>query len=147
VSNSKNPEIEFLDSLPVWLRKACEEGLSNFTEAEMAEWVKNQDYACDKICEYERILRRIPAKWSEYRKRNKLEGAKAFVYFLPPNPEGRPRNEIYPNAAKLMQEGKSIGVICQKLIPEYPNATSDEKRKIRDRVAKGIAYINKSTKG
>ena len=138
----RSPEQEleiFLSSVHPLQRKQLERGFSALTSEEIQEWQKLPD----KTAEYETIIRRIPAKWAEYQERKQKEGD-VFLRQLGlvpgSNPEGRPREEIYDQAAKLRRQGKSIRFICQTLVPEYANVPSTEKRKIRDRVDKAIRY-------
>src|SRR5262245_48939675 len=98
----KPPEEElekFLQSLPLWLRKGFEQGLWKLAPPEMNEWEKNQDSASAALQEYEKIVRRVPGKWRQYRN---MWGTIRVP--LPANRGGRPRNDDLADEAQKLRD-------------------------------------------
>jgi len=113
----------FLCALPGFRRKEFEHGMSSFTQAEMDEWLKqereNPNTGPADRQEYERLVRRIPALWREYRKRLRKEYGPFAPVMLPPNPEGRPRRDaIAEEAQRLKKSGLSYAKIAMRLNQE-----------------------------
>lgn len=134
----KNAEEElqqFLATKPSWLRKLLQLDFSLSPDDHVA-WSQSvwwwQDGGEKKAREeYESILRRIPARWRQYRKRLK-ENA---LNDIPAGQPGRPRKDsIAEEATRLRSEGKSYAQIAILLNHKYPNnPTSPEAvRKLLD---------------
>ena len=121
-----DPESElarFLASLAAYKRKEFQHGASSFTPDEVYEWCKEDLVARRGLqAEYERLLRRIPSRWREYRER---EG-NAFVQSVyPANPTGRPRkDDLAKEAAALKAEGFSYAQIEMRLNREHGEGTT-----------------------
>jgi len=93
---SKNPEMqleEFLASTPVWMQRCLLTGFGSLNQDEIREWSNNLDEVIRLTGEYERILQLLPAKWKEYRKRQKREAQHILQYLVPKGKAGRKRND------------------------------------------------------
>lgn len=126
--NSPEKELEvFLAALPARKRKMLELGLASLTPDELNEIImepSETQIRDNPRPEYERLLRRIPAKWREYRAR---ELAQLKASFLPKNPDGRPRKDaLADEAERLQKEGLSHALISIRLNKEYGEATTKD---------------------
>lgn len=126
---------KFLDAQPSWLRKLLQLDFSLSQDEHLAWnqsaswWQAGGEQKARE--EYETILRRIPARWREYRKRLR-EGALSAI---PAGQPGRPRkDDVAEEATRLRSEGKSYAQIAILLNHKYPNnPTSPEAvRKLLD---------------
>jgi len=124
-----NPEknlAAFLATLPAHKRKAFEFGLLSLTQDELNQINSELGERDVARTEYERLLRRIPAKWREYNARQ-LADLKAA--FLPKNPEGRPRkDELADEAEHLRTTGLSWAKIALRLNQKYGEGTTTKER-------------------
>ena len=124
----KTPEEEleeFLAARPSWVRKLLQ---SDFllTEDEYAA-VLHGNWQADWLnymAEYERLARRVPARWREYCERRKQQALTS----LPSAPPGRPRKDwLAEEATRLHQAGKSYRNISIFLNNKYgPDTTTSE---------------------
>jgi hypothetical protein len=118
-----NPEknlAAFLATLPAHKRKAFEFGLLSLTQDELNQINSELGERDVARTEYERLLRRIPAKWREYNARQ-LADLKAA--FLPKNPEGRPRKDAFADEAKELKKRLSYADTARYLSQKYPQET------------------------
>jgi len=91
VSNSPEKQLEeFLASKPTWMQRYFQTGLGSLHQDEFLEWSNNVDEVFRLTSEYEQILKLIPARWREYRKRLKRENDRAFGSLVPKGKPGRP---------------------------------------------------------
>ena len=124
----KTPEDEldqFLATKPSWLRKILEFDLP-LSNPEKLAWSESdwwQEGGKDEK-EHIRLVRRIPSRWREYRRR-RMQSA---VADLPLGPAGRPRKDQLADEARQLQfEGKSHAQISSALNRKYgPGATTRE---------------------
>lgn len=121
----KTPEDEldqFLATKPSWLRKILELDLA-LSNAEELAWSQSdwwQEGGKDEK-EYIRLVRRIPSRWREYRRR-RMQSA---VADLPLGPTGRPRKDALADEARQLQlEGKSHADISRALNRKYGLGTT-----------------------
>jgi hypothetical protein len=114
----KTPEeelAEFLAAQPSWLRKILERDFNLSWDEGMAwnqaaEWWQDGGEKTQK--EYENILRRIPDRWREYRKRLRQDA----LAHIPPEKPGRRRKDMLAEEAKQLQDaGKSYAQIAKAL--------------------------------
>jgi hypothetical protein len=121
----KTPEEEleeFLAARPAWARKLLQSDFS-LTEDEYAallheDWQANW---LDCMAEYEKLARRVPARWREYCERRK-QGALAS---LPAAPPGRPRKDgLAEEGTLLHQSGKSYAEIAILFNNKYGPGTT-----------------------
>jgi hypothetical protein len=129
VSQSVEEELaKFLADVPVYRRKAFEQGLSSLTQEEMNEYVMELVENPNSGAfwrEYERLIRQIPAKWSEYRQREIHDAARIKALLLPANPEGRPRKDALAiEAARLKETGLSYAQIAVRLNQKHGKGTT-----------------------
>lgn len=124
---SKSPEEKeleaFLSVLPSFRRKEFQHGISSFNQDEMNEWIRNAvedpDTATAQRQEYERLARRIPALWREYRKTTVIPSP------LPANPVGRPKKvALAKEAANLQRAGMNNPQIASALNKRHGTDTT-----------------------
>ena len=116
---SQNPEKElevFLASKPAWMQRFLLTGVGSLNHDDIREWCNNF-HECQRVTgEYERILQQIPAKWKEYRKRQKLEAKPLIQSLVPKATPGRKLNrELAEQIWTLDAEGKTNQEIQQTL--------------------------------
>lgn len=124
----KSPEQaleEFLAAQPSWIRKLLEH--NNQLSAEEFSAVLTSDWQqtwFSQIDEYERLLKRIPSRWREYRNKCRREALSR----IPSAQHGRPRKDaLAEEAMKLHQAGKSYAKIAKFLNNRYgPDTTTPE---------------------
>lgn len=116
---SQNPEKElevFLASKPAWMQRYFQTGLGSLNQTEVIKWSNSVDEVFKLTSEYERILKQMPAKWKEYRKRQKLEAQRLLQYLVPKGTPGRKLNrELAKQIWALDAEGKTNQEIQQTL--------------------------------
>lgn len=127
----KDPESElseFLAQLPSWVENVLWSGPPELTNDRLI-WI---DYLAsgrwDEItCEYESILRRIPARWKEYRKQHKHQSAEfARTWLLPSQGPGRPRQDARVEMAqRLKAAGKTWRQIADEINEKYGKDTTN----------------------
>jgi len=121
----KSPEEEleqFLAAQPSWLRKILRFDVS-LTPNEQAAWIaSNWWHEGSKVeDEYQRLLRRVPAKWRDYCERKKSDALKG----LPTVPTGRPRkDEIAHEAEQLRLSGLSYAKTAKALNLKHGKGTT-----------------------
>jgi hypothetical protein len=139
VTLHKSPEKEleeFLASKPAWMQRVLQEDLSSFSSDELSEWNSNQDAVFKLKPECERLLRQIPAKWNQYRNRQKRNCQPLLQMMISKSRPGRPRKAaIAQEAAKLRHAGMNDPQIAAELNKRHGRgtATSESVRKLRNR--------------
>ena len=87
--NAEKELQEFLAPMPAWMRRVLQGDFSFSSREEELEWIANQDKVIEQQAEYERILRRIPTKWAEYRKMLK-QHSRPMLRMMGMMPKGKP---------------------------------------------------------
>jgi hypothetical protein len=99
---------EFLASAPAWKQRCLLTGFCSLNHDEIQEWSNNLDEDSRLTKEYERILQLMPAKWKEYRKRQKAEAQPLIQMLVPKGNAGRKQNvELAERIWALDAEGKT----------------------------------------
>lgn len=101
-----NPESDleaFLSSIAPYRRKALERGLASLSQNEVRQWLIDEEKPTGIWQEYEQLLKRIPARYREYRAREIATFAQIRASQLPAYPEGRPPKEDLANEALDLQ--------------------------------------------
>ena len=127
---SKTPEeelAEFLASQPSWLRKVLQLQFESLSPDEMLAWNQSDSWWTDggakDLEKYREIIRRIPAKWREYRKRW-VKGRDALMN-LAPGQAGAPRKDALALEAKqLKSQGKSYTQVAIALNHRHGTGTT-----------------------
>jgi hypothetical protein len=130
---------EFLASQPSWRQKWLMVDVPSLLPEELQEWL-GSDPRADRVArdKYEAILKRIPAKWHEYR--SKWE--QIALSSVPSGLSGRPRlDALAAEARALHRDDKSYAQIAIILGPKYAVQT---KKGIRKPTADSIRKLVKS---
>lgn len=129
----KTPEEEleeFLAARPSWARKLLQFDFSltgdEYTAVLHENWQANW---LNYMAEYERLAKRVPARWREYRERRKQQALASLPSLAP----GRPRKDgLAEEGTLLHQSGKSYAEIAILFNKKYGpgTTTSDGIRKL-----------------
>jgi hypothetical protein len=146
---SKNPEKEleeFLASKPAWMQRFLQTSFGLLSPDDTQEWGNNLAEACGATDEYERILQLMPAKWKEYRKRQKAEAQPLIQMLVPKGKPGRPPDSkaqayfeqhsgdtSYADIAKLDLESEPDGEAKKLLIQKESERIRASVRRSRRR--------------
>lgn len=124
----KSPEEEldaFLASQPTWRQKWLQLDAGSWTNEELLGW-SNSDFAEEGSIEarYKELLRRVPARWHEYRKRHR----QLALASVPPGKPGRPRKDVIAAEARTMlDQGMNYAQIADALNKRFGSgATTKE---------------------
>lgn len=134
VTLPKSPEREleeFLASKPAWMQRVLQQDFSSFSRDEHLEWINNQDRVLELIPECERLLRQLPAKWQEYRKRQMQNSQPLIQMLVSRGKPGRPsKTALAEEAANLRRAGMNHPQIASELNKRHgadaKNATTAE---------------------
>lgn len=130
---------DFLASKPAWLQRVLQEDFSSFTQNEMLEWINRQNEIFELRKEFERILRRIPARWNKYckaaEKNFAVENRRQAELIVPKAIRGAPqKGDRAAEASALRAEGKTFPQIATLQAAKYGEQVSpDAIRKQVDR--------------
>jgi len=125
-----NPELElqqFLSKQPSWRRKWLQVETGTLSAEEIQEWLGGHSQA-DMLArsEYETILKRIPAKWRDYRRKWERIAQSG----VPSGLSGRPRMDaLAEEAGSLHRAGKSYAEIAIMLGEKYEITTKKGSRR------------------
>lgn len=128
ISDPEEELAEFLATQPLWRQKWLRVDAASLLPEELQAWlggseVNENSLARDK---YEAILRRIPAKWQEYRRKWEKIGQSCVPSAL----SGRPRNDALAAEATLLHQQRfSYAQIAMMLGPKYAVQTKKGVRK------------------
>jgi hypothetical protein len=125
-----DPERElanFLAAQPSWRRKRLQSDFS-WTAKEITEWSQAD---CREDCaareEYEKILRKLPEKWREYRKKRRQVAIATALSTIPPAKAGRPRKDsLAGEALALRKAGKSYSQIAVLINHKHGTVTTPD---------------------
>jgi hypothetical protein len=143
----KNPEDklrQFLAAKPTWQQKLLQLDFA-LSRDELLAWQQSEwwwkDYGGGTAQEeFESILRRIPSKWREYRKR----WLKVHSTGAPSAPGGAPRKDrLAEDVMRLHQAGMSHAEIANQLAPKY---TVKTKKGLRTPTRESVRKLLKSRK-
>lgn len=117
---------EFLASKPKWVQTALQEDASKLTLKQSKEWDELRAVLTDQ---YVQILRRIPAKWKQYRKKILREYGNTFAsLLLPEGKPGRPRDDKAEEFEALHSSGKSYREIAESELFAEPDSEVKQRR-------------------
>ena len=83
------------------MQRVLQQDFSSFSRDEHLEWISNQNRVLELIPECERLLRQLPARWKEYRKRQKQNSQPLNQMLVSKGKPGRPRDSKAEEYAAL----------------------------------------------
>jgi hypothetical protein len=141
VSKSPEKELEeFLASKPAWMRRVLQEDFSSFLPDELLEWINNQDKVFELNRECEHILRKIPARWEDYRRRRKQNSRPLVQMLVQKGRSGRPRKDSEAEEYAALHLSTSYSEIAKQRLKDVP-ITGAKKREAVKKKADSIRHL------